>query len=257
MLAGVAIAACFVDPTWATEKATNLLGDFMPRGQQTIRTIVENAAAKGGRTSLVSIVVLLVAGTRVFSALIRALNVAYDVDEHYRVLKRLAVQFAMLLSAGVLFGAALLTDIAATFVKHVFHSFPEGKQVLFRISGWLLPAVLLVGGFFCLYRFVPRNRCNWKSTLFGAVTASVLLTGARAVFAEYLRNLAGYNEIYGWLAIAIVLLVWAYIAALITLYCGELLSHVQMMIFEGVSGKEISKRHRVRSPRGRQRSPGD
>ncbi len=257
MLAGVAIAACFVDPTWATEKATNLLGNFMPSGEQTIRDIIETAVAKGTRTSVLSVIVLLVAGTRVFSALIRALNVAYDVDEKYSATKRLALQFAMLFSSGLLFAAALLTDFAALFFKHAFHSFPEGRDALFRLLGWLLPTVLLVGGFFCLYRFVPRNRCNWKSALIGAVTASALLSGARAIFAIYLRNLAGYSEIYGWLAIGVVLLVWAYIAALITLFCGELLSHTQMMIFEGLSGKEISKRHSIRSPRTPQHPLGD
>ncbi len=257
MLAGVAIAACFVDPTWATEKASSLLGTFMPRGEETIRTIIETAVSKGGRTSFVSIVVLLVAGTRVFSALIRSLNVAYDVDETYGALKRLAVQFAMLVSAGVLFVAALLIDFAAILFKHALQSFPEGRHVLFRVLGWLLPAILLIGGFFCLYRFVPRNRCNWKSALIAAVTASALLSGARGIFAVYLRNLAGYSEIYGWLAIGIVLLVWAYIAGVITVFCGELSSHVQMMVFEGVSGKKISKRHRIRSPRTPQHPLGD
>lgn len=256
MLAGVAIAAGFADPTWATEKATNLLGNFMPRGEQTIRNIIETAVAKGTRTSVLSVIVLLVAGTRVFSALIRALNVAYDVDEMYSALKRFALQLAMLFSAGLLFAAALLTDFAAILFKHALHSFPQGSDLVVRVLGWLLPAMLLLGGFFCLYRFVPRNRCNWKSALIGAVTASALLSGARVVFVEYLRHLDGYTEIYGWLAIGIVLLVWAYIAALITLFCGELLSHIQMMIFEGLSGKEISNRHRRRSPRKQQNPLG-
>ncbi len=257
MLAGVAIAACFVDPTWATEKASDLLGNFMPHEEQTVRTIVENAVARGGRTSLVSIVVLLVTGTRVFSALIRALNVAYDVDESYGIVKRLGVQFVMLLSAGVLFAAALLTDVAAAFFKHALDSFPEQKQLFFRVLEWLLPAALLVGGFFCLYRFVPRDRCNWKSALTGAITAAALLSGARAIFIVYLRLVHWYSEIYGWLATGIVLLVWAYIASLITVLCGELVSHIQMMIFDGISGKEISKRHRIRSPRTPQHPLGD
>ena len=249
MLAAVSIAACFVDPHWATERASELVGEFIPQGERTIRTIVETAVAKGGRTSFISIVFLIVAGTRVFSALIRALNVAYDVDEIYSVWKRLLIQLAMLLSAGVLFAAALLADLASAFFKHVLNPFPEQKHITFALLSWLLPAALLVVGFFFLYHFVPRNRSNWKSAIIGAVTATVSLSGARAFFALYLGKLADYSEIYGWFAMAIVLLVWAYIAGIITLFCGELASHIQMMTFKGLSGTEVSRRHHARSPR--------
>ncbi|MGI9088374.1 MAG: YihY/virulence factor BrkB family protein [Chthoniobacterales bacterium] len=249
MLAAVAIAAWFVEPQWATERASDLLGNFIPQGEETIRSIVEKAIAQRSRSDFISLAVLLWAGTRVFSALIRALNVAYDVDEGYGFWKRLVVELGMLLSAGVLFTAALLTDVLAAFLRNAVKSFPDEKNLAFSILGWLLPALLLLGGFFCLYRFVPRSRSNWKSALIGAGTASVLLSSARGIFGAYVRDLASYSQIYGWLAIGIVLLVWAYIAGLITVFCGELVSHIQLMIFEGMSGEEISQRHYARSPR--------
>ncbi|MEO5721797.1 MAG: hypothetical protein ABIR71_10045 [Chthoniobacterales bacterium] len=60
--------------------------------------------------------------------------------------------------------------------------------------------------------------------------------------------MASYSQVYGWLAIGIILLVWADIVAIITLYGGELASHIQMMAYDGLSGAEVSRRHRERSP---------
>jgi membrane protein len=153
----------------------------------------------------------------------------------------------MVLSIGLLFTVALLSDLLVPVVGYVFSPVPHGKAVALTLIGWIFPALLLTGGFFCLYKFVSRHRCNWQSSLLGAGIATLLTLGARPLFHTYVSRLASYNHIYGWLTIGIVILLWAQILALITLYGGELASHVQMMVYDGVSAKEVSRRHRARS----------
>ncbi|MEO7319549.1 MAG: YihY/virulence factor BrkB family protein [Chthoniobacteraceae bacterium] len=205
-LAGVSIAAWFVDPQWAVGKASEILGEVTPRSE-TIRDIIGKAVAARGQTGLLSFVLLL-----------------------------------------------------EPMLSSAIESIPAGKATAFAILSWTLPALLLAVGFFGLYKFVPRHRCNWQSALLGSLTATALILGARPLFAIYVGTLAGYRHIYGWLAIGIVLLVWAQIVAMLTLFCGELASHIQMMAYDGLSGEEVGRRHRVRSPGGQpegcRRAPG-
>lgn len=246
-LAGVSIAAWFIDPQWAIDHASRVLGGMTPHAD-TIRNIIEKAVAARAQTGLISIVVLLWAGSRVFAVLIRALNIACDVDNSYGFFQRLLIELGMLLSVGLLFIGALIANLLVPALGYVLATIPHGKASALAVIGWTLPGVLLTGGFFCLYKFVPRHRCNWQSALLGAGVATTLTLAARPLFLAYVAQLASYSQIYGWLAIGIVLLVWAEIVAIITLYGGELASHIQMMAYDGLSGAEVTRRHRVRSP---------
>lgn len=246
-LAGVSVAAWFIDPQWAIERASQVVGDAMPR-VETVQKIISKAVAARGQTGLLSLIVLLWAGSRVFAVLIRALNIAFDVDYPYGFLKRLGVELLMLLSIGVLFIVALLSDLLPPVIGFLFGAIPAGKALALAALGWVVPALMLGAGFFCLYRFVPRRACNWQSALIAALAATILVLGARPIFLTYVGRLATYSQIYGWLAIGIVLLVWAQIVAVVTLFCGELASHIQMMAYDGISGEEVARKHRERSP---------
>jgi membrane protein len=243
----ISIATWFIDPQWAVQEASHILGDLMPQAD-TIRNILGKAVAARSQIGLLSLVFLLWAGSRVFSILISALNIACDVDETYSFFQSLGVELGMVLSIGLLFLVALLSSLLVPVVGYVFSPVPNGKAVALTLIGWILPALLLTGGLFCLYKFVSRHRCNWQSSLLGAGIATLLTLGARPLFHAYVGRLASYNNhIYGWLTIGIVILLWAQILALITLYGGELASRVQLMVYDGVSAKEVSRRHRARS----------
>ena len=95
---------------------------------------------------------------------------------------------------------------------------------------------------------MPRGRCNWQSAFLGAAAATALCTAAKPIFVIYISRLASYSQVYGWLTIGVVLMIWAEILAVLTLYGGEVASHVQMMVYDGLSGEEVSHRHRLRSP---------
>ena len=69
-------------------KATDLLGEFLPKGQVEIEGIVKKALEAGRGAGLLSILPLIWTGSLVFGAVTRALNVAFEVEKKYSFLKR-------------------------------------------------------------------------------------------------------------------------------------------------------------------------
>lgn len=92
LLAMVAIAAYFVDQQWVIERATQWLGQYLPRGAVEIEGVIQEAIEARGSVGLLSILALLWSGTRVFGVMTMALNIAYDVDESYGFFKRLLIE---------------------------------------------------------------------------------------------------------------------------------------------------------------------
>lgn len=247
VLAAVDIAAWFTDPHTANQQAGEILRYVVPHAE-TVRDVVDRAITTRHHTNPLSVLVLLYAGGRTFSVLTRALNVAYDVNEAGGFFRRLLVEIGILFALGLLFVGALLASLLLPGFGRGTAPAPPTGTVLGPLVRWLVPALLLLGGLFCLYKFVPRRRCNWQSALLGALVAGALCAGAKPLFLFYVDRLASYNQIYGWLTIGVVFMVWAELVAIIILYGGELASHAQMMVYDGLSGQEVSRQHRRRSP---------
>ena len=73
-------------------------------------------------------------------------------------------------------------------------------------------AVVLVSGL--LYYIGPANPQRWRDVWPGAFVASALWWGLTYGFGWYVRNIAGYNVIYGGIGAVIALLGWIYLIAL-------------------------------------------
>ncbi len=242
LLAGAAIASYAVEPAWAVARITDLLGEFVPRGEVEVEAIVGAAVAQRRRVGLLSILVLLASGRRVLGALAKALNRVSDVDERReRWLRRAAVELALLAGIGGLFGLALSADRLLGPLRH-----DPGRLAG---PGWAttaaaLRALLLLATFFLVYTFVPRGERNRRAALLGAGAATLLFLAARALFLFGVGRLwSGLGLIYGPLAVAAVLLLWAWYVALITLFGGALASHAKVMVAEGGSGAAARRRH--------------
>lgn len=249
LLSGASIAALFVDQDWAIGRLTEAVGPFLPSGESYIDRTVRGAVEARGPAGLLSTLLLLISGSRVFGTLTRALNIAFDVDTNYSFWKRWLVELGMVLTLGLMFLAALISGPALALVSKLTHLPVELSGAAFWILRWLAPPVLLALSLTLCYRFVPRKRPDWTAAAGGGCLAALLLTLAQPLFGYYLREFAGYNLIYGALSAGIALLVWAWIGAVIVLFGGEVASHMQMMWLEGQSARQVQDRHEQRSPR--------
>lgn len=248
LLATVAIAANFVEPNWAVRTATELLGEYLPRGNNLVRTTVEEVVEARGAVGLVSLILLLWSGSRVFGTLTIALNIAFDADETYGYLQRILVELGMLLSLGLLFLLSIVLGLGLEVAQRAMSWLPLVQGTAFEWIKAILPSLLLFTTFALTYRFVPRRRPSWRPALAGAVGATLLLLLARGLFLYYLDQFARYSLIYGSLSVVIGLLVWAWLAALILLLGAEFAAHLQMMCVEGRPVREVERTHQERAP---------
>jgi len=69
-----------------------------------------------------------------------------------------------------------------------------------------------------LYYLGPNRKQKWTQVWRGAVVAMVLWLGSMVGFGWYVRNIAGYNVLYGSISAVIALLVWMYVLAVIALF---------------------------------------
>jgi membrane protein len=249
MLVGASIISFFVDPEWAVQRATDLLGTVLPEGDGQVEQTVDEAIAARGQIGLIAFVGLLWSGTRVFKTLARSMNIAFDVDQDYGFLRRLGVEVLMLLTVGMFFVFALLSHYATNVLWDAVRFLPGNDGVVYDwITGGIRAALLLLA-FFLLYRFVPHGNHPWKASLTGASVATFLFLIGSPLFRYYLTEFSNHNVIYGSLAMLVVILIWIWIVALITLYGGEVAAHTEAMIYQGVSRDSIEQRHRNRARR--------
>lgn len=248
LLATIAIGAYFVEPDWAVRTATELLGQYLPRGSKLIRTTIEEVIQARGAVGLVSLLLLLWSGSRVFGTLTIALNIAFDADETYDYVQRLLVELGMLLSLGLLFLLSVALGLGLEVMQRALRWLPLVQGAAFEWLKTTVPSLLLFITFALTYRFVPRRRPSWRPALIGAVGASILLLVARSLFFYYLEQFARYSLIYGSLSVVIGLLVWAWLVALMHLHGAEFAAHLQMMWIEGRPAREVEKNHQERAP---------
>lgn len=183
-----------------------------------------------------------------FGAVTKALNIAYDVDETYGFLRRTLVEVGMLLTIGIFFIIAVASRYVIRFLQGVAAVLPTGETTFVAVLTTVVPSLLLVAAFFLVYRFVPRRRPSWGPALVGAVLATILLSLARPLFAYYVNRFTNYNLVYGSLAVAIIGVLWAWIGAVILIFGGEVVAHVQFILVQGLSPEEVERRHHERSP---------
>jgi membrane protein len=154
-------------------------------------------------------------------ALVRGVKIAYDQEEERSILERRAV------ALGITVAAIVSTVIALAIIAAVpawLQRFdPTDAIVTFGNLRWVLIGVgfaLMTG---LLYRFAPPKRpSEWRSIVPGAIFATAMWTVTSIGFSVYVSSFGRYNETYGALGAAVVLLLWFWFTFLSILVGAEL-----------------------------------
>jgi membrane protein len=180
----------------------------------------------GARGGLLSIGVLLAlwSGSSGMTAVITALNIAFDVKEPRPWWKRRLVAVALTVGFGLF--------IASALVLMVF-----GPKVGAAIAGWFglgsvfttvwhvvsVPLVILLAlvTIQLVYYLAPGGRQEWQWLTPGAVVALVLWLGASFGLRVYVSNFADYSVTYGSIGGVILLMLWLYLTAIAILLGAE------------------------------------
>lgn len=157
-----------------------------------------------------SIAIALFTVSRGFAGLIRALDVAYDVEE-----SRGAVRLR-LTALGLAIGT-LATIAAATFLWVA--SRDAGVPTFLRL---LAALVLLIAWSATMFHIGPHHRTPWRFDLPGACLAAVGWLILSLGFGWYVRFAGSGNEIVGVAGAALLALTWLWAACLVFLLGAEL-----------------------------------
>lgn len=221
----ITVTSFFVDSSWASDRMTQLLDNFLPDESQTqVQEFIDTAVNARGRVGLISFLAFIYTGTRVFGAFARALAVIYEQEgKGRRPLREFVIQIVMLFTLGAVF---LLALTSGYFFRLISGS-ENGDQVLGRFVSGVLQLVLLFIAIALIYRFVPRRDGGWQPAFIGSAVTTALFAVVRPIFVFYLDRSNQQELIYGSLATLVILLLWVWIIAIIVLFGAAIAANVR------------------------------
>ena len=244
LLAGAAVASYVVPPALVTARLSALVEGILPPGVIDVEPIVTAAIAARGEVGLLALVLWLLAGRRILGALVTALDRVSDVDaRHETVRRRALVELVFLAGIGLLFLVALVARSLLGLLWEAVWGATPTTPVTWTVSV-TVHAFLLLVAFYALYTVVPHGERSRRATVLRLLVAKLPVLVRRTIFLAILNRLwASFSLIYGPLALAALLLTWAWTLGLIILFGGSLASHVKVMVIEGRSAREAERRH--------------
>ena len=217
--------------------ATQLLSravDVYPGSGQFLRDTIRSLSSVGTGVIITCVVLVLWAGSWVFSVIERALNRIWGATSrtfwHGRALTIGMIGIVgLLLSSSVLVTSILIAmrDMAGRLSTRQIERYPlllsAGSafwQGVFAALSFLITMTLFV----LVYRFMPKAEVTLRDTLPGAAVGGILWEIAKYIFAWTL-NYFHYDQIYGSVGAVVAVLTWSYVSSLILLF-GAVLTAV-------------------------------
>lgn len=191
-----------------------------------LRSQIESAAG-GQQGGLLTLGVLgaIWSSSSALTAIISALNRAYDIEEWRPWWKRRLI-------------AIILTVLLAVFVVSAFAFIVGGGDIATWLAGrfgwsaevarawslvqWPIAGALVVIAVDLVYYFAPNAETPFVWITPGALLATVLWVAASLGFRIYVQNFTDYSALHGSIGAVIVLLLWLYLSGFALLIGAEL-----------------------------------
>jgi len=179
-----------------------------------LEATVSDALERAGSIGPFSILLLIVAGSGVMGALRHTINEAWDIHERPPLLRRKALDLALILGATIV----LALSLAVTATRKAANVLDD------EAVGDVLPFVFTGGVILFLYCVLPVHRQRPKDVWPGVVVAVLLLALLREGLELYFEHLADFGALYGSLGALMALLLFVYAAAMVLLFGAEFAS---------------------------------
>jgi membrane protein len=184
---------------------------------------VGDALVGAGRIGFVSVVVVFVAASGVMGALRHAINQAWDIHARPPLLRRKALDLALVLGATVV----LALSLAVTGTRRAADSFDDESGALGRLldlAGDGLPYVFTAAVVLFLYCVLPMQRQRPAAVWPGVLVCVLLLGLVRGGLSLYFSELANLGALYGSLGALMALLLFVWAASMVLLFGAEFAS---------------------------------
>lgn len=221
----ISLYGLFSDPAFVTEQMQQL-EPFMPG--ESLKILADQASAIASSSStalglgvLVGLVLAIYSTTKGVTALIKGLNIAYNLKERRNILALNSTAFTLtfVIMAYTLFALSLIALLPAFFN---FIHVPDMIAKPILAARWLLLCGCGVFGLQIIYNFAPNHGKKKKPWIsWGAGVATLFWLGGSSLFSLFVSNFGNYNETYGSLGAVAVLLLWFWLNALAILFGAE------------------------------------
>lgn len=196
-------------------------------GEQLV-AVTTTAEGKKGLGLALALVLAIYGAMNGASAIITALNIAYDEEESRSLVK--TSWLALLITLGLLMTSivAAFAIAALAFLEKLMPAAPDAVITVLRISFWIATAIaasLVIGA---IYRFAPdRRHARWRWLTAGSLFATVGWLATSIGFSFYVANFGNYGATYGALSAVVVMLMWLFLSAYILILGAELNSEIE------------------------------
>lgn len=191
-------------------------------GQQ-LAGAVDSPRAQTGLGLAVALGVALFGARNGAGAVITALNIAYEREEHRSFLRvnllALALTGVGVFATGAGFGLiGAMTGLASSWAAS-----SELAEGAVRLGGYGIMVLAGAAGAATLYRYAPAHEnARWAWLTPGSILAALLWMAMSVAFGVYVSTLGNYGATYGALSAVVVLLLWLYLTSYALLIGGAL-----------------------------------
>ncbi|MEH1888241.1 MAG: YihY/virulence factor BrkB family protein [Nostoc sp.] len=196
-------------------------------GAQFIQTAIQNAnkPQTGALASIISVVVLLVGATGLFTELQDSLNTIWEVKAKpgrgvNNMIRLRFLSFAMVIGIGFLLLVSLVISTALAALVKYFGNILPGVDFLWRIVNFALSFSITTALFGLIFKVLPDVKITWNDVFIGSVITSFLFSIGRFLLGQYLGN-GSFGSTYGAAGSLVVLLAWVNYAAQILFFGAE------------------------------------
>jgi YihY family inner membrane protein len=217
--------------TAAGNEMLSRIVEVYPGSAKFLRETIRSLSSVGTGIIVTCVIIVLWAGSWVFSIVERALNRIWGTTSrtfwHGRALTVGMIGIVgLLLSLSVLVTSVLvaLQELASRLSARQlerYSLFPMVGSVLLQVIFAVVSILVTITLFVIVYRFMPKAEVTLRDTLPGAVIGGLLWEAAKYIFAWSL-NYFHYDEIYGPVGAVVAVLTWSYVSSLILLFGAQL-----------------------------------
>jgi YihY family inner membrane protein len=209
LIAVIGLATALDQDTF-TRIVREVLLEMSPGSAGDLITEALDQGGSGGRTAmLLGGLATLVAGTGAFGQLERGANRIYGVERDRPSLRKYAVAFGLLVTAGA---ATLLAAVLLVAGEALAEAAGWGRA--FELARWPLTIALVVTALALLFEIAPRRRQPEPSWLaVGSGLAALLWLVFTGVLAAWIGATENFGATYGPLAGTIAILLWTFLTA--------------------------------------------
>lgn len=190
--------------------------------KEPIENVIKNQS--GGFLSLGALLALW-GGKNAIAAMMKALNVAFDVEEARPWWKKNVIAIGLTIALGLAVVAASSFFLAGSFVGDELASkigLGSTWTTVWSLLRWPLIAAVVIAAVAFFYHVGPNVTAPFRWLTAGSVVAVALWGIATLGLSFYFRYFGGYAEAYGALGGVLAFVFWMYLMSFILLLGGEL-----------------------------------